>query len=85
MKQLNKQIFAIFITIYSLFWVAFLGKILLDLTQTPKTTSQSNIPLLASENLKQVTEKLNSRAKLEYPEKIDLTKINFGKIEPFNQ
>jgi len=84
MKTFKKYLFLAFLSIYFAFFTVFLGKTLLELIRKPIPASQSSIPSLAISQLNKISVKLEKREKLVYPEKVDLTKIKFGKFEPFN-
>lgn len=84
MRVLKNRLFLIFLTIYIALFTVFLGKILLEINRKPIPTAPSLIPSLSASQLDKVSTKLEQREKLSYPEEIDLTKIEFGKFEPFS-
>jgi len=84
MKNIRPHPFLIFIVVYALVFVTFLGKLILEMNRAPQLNNQSSIPTLSTSQLDKISAKIGNREKLDYPEKIDLTKINFGKIEPFS-
>ena len=84
MKTLKNRLFLFFLILYGLVFVIFLGKILFEVNKKPMPTDQSLIPNLSLIHLNKISTKLEEREKLNYPGKIDLTKIQFGKFEPFN-
>lgn len=84
MKDLKNRLFLVFLVIYIALFTVFLGKTLLEVIKRPIPAGQSSIPSLLVSQLDKVSTKLEQREKLSYPEKIDLSKIEFGKLEPFN-
>lgn len=85
MKSTQNRFWLIFLIIYAMLFVAFLGKNLLEISKKqPFPVAQSSIPSLSVGQLDQISAKLEEREKLNYTEKIDLTKFQFGKTEPFN-
>lgn len=84
MKTIKEKIFLLILAIYgAIFWV-FLGRTFLEIAKQPYLSDKFTIPQLSLDQLNSVIIKLGKRTNLEYPEKIDLSKVNFGKIEPFN-
>ena len=84
MKIIKKNYFLIILAIYSFSFAFFLGKIFVETIREPILSENFRIPNLAVNQLINVSAKLEQREELPYPEKLDLTKIEFGKTEPFN-
>lgn len=84
MSILKKHLFLILLLVYIFAFVIFWGKLWLDLEKKPQASGQSSVPVLSTSQLNKITTQLDMREKLDYGQKIDLEKINFGKIEPFS-
>ncbi len=85
MSIFKKYFSLILFFVYALAFVIFWGKLWLDLEKKPQASGQSSVPVMSIGQLDKITTQLDKRTKLEFTQKIDLEKINFGKIEPFNQ
>lgn len=84
MKMIKARLYLIALVITSCLFAIFLGKILLELNQKPVAITPSSIPGLNVSQLNQTIKQLDKREKIDYPEAIDLNKVQFGKLEPFN-
>lgn len=84
MRVLKNNLFLIFLTIYLAFFTVFVGKTLLEVSKKPISIIPSSIPSLSVSKLDKISAKLEEREKIEYAGEVDLTKIQFGKLEPFS-
>jgi len=83
MKELNRYLFRAVILIYLGLCLGFLGNTFLAVLKKPTVSGTSAIPTLAVDRLNAVMVRLEKREVLPEFTPIDITKFQFGKIEPF--
>jgi len=76
--------YRLLLTIYFFAVIGILVKIGLNLLAQPAITASSQIPSLDTNQLEQVTQKLENRDLIDPVPTINLDEFNFGKTEPFN-
>lgn len=82
-NKLFEKLPNIAMTVYIIVIFSFLLRIVVDLIVPAKLLTESPVPALSSSSLNKVSELIGKREKLPVQEKIDLSKFNFGKPEPF--
>lgn len=83
MKAIKNRLSLVFLVVYIALFTVFVGKILVEVSKKPISMAPSSIPSLSVSQLNKVSVKLEEREKIDYTEKVDLSKIQFGKLEPF--
>lgn len=61
-----------------------MGKIIFQVGRTPTMATSSTVPVLQVEKLNKLVSVLEKRINPGQPGKVDLSRFNFGKSEPFN-
>lgn len=84
MKISKNDLIWVLLAVYAVFFAVFLGKIALEVSEKPVSFGPSSVPSLSVSQLEKISTKLEAREKLNYIGEIDLSKIQFGRIEPFN-
>lgn len=84
MKLKKDQLSVILLIIYLSLFTLFIGKTIFNLNKRAAFSGNSSLPILSTGQLEKISKELATREKLIYPEKMDLSKFQFGKLEPFN-
>ena len=85
MKSANKNWFQTLIFIYCVIFMIFIGKVFFDNIRPIQNTSRSDIPILSTSKLQQVSTLLNGRIVLTATQSASVSATSFGKDEPFSQ
>lgn len=72
-----------FIAVYIAVIVIFLGITVYETNKNVVPISSSPVPVLLEDKLNTIVKQLDETIKIDPPAKIDLSKFNFGKNEPF--
>lgn len=83
MKKISLNLFSLLVIFYLAVAFVFYAKLIWRVAQKPKLWKPSSIPALSVAELEKISQALEKRTTLAPLPKVDLTKFNFGKNEPF--
>jgi len=83
MRETKINFFTLLVVIFLGTVAVFYGRLLWQIVQEPKISKTSLIPALPIDELNKVNDNLEKRSKLLDNKKIDLSRFQFGRNEPF--